>query len=127
MLRKAAIILTILILSITICLAYPSPLKELYINDFENILDSDAKQKILTVANELEEKTGAQVAVVTVGDFENKSINEYSIGLAREWGIGQKGKNSGVLFLISKEQRNVRIEVGYGLEGVLTDENAEKF
>lgn len=121
MFKKIVIILTIIGLSISICFAYPTPSQELYINDFENILDSNTEQKILSVANELEQKTGAQVVVVTVNDFENKSINEYSIGIAREWGIGQEQKNNGVLFLISKQQRDVRIEVGYGLEGVLTD------
>lgn len=68
-----------------------------------------------------ENATGNQVTVVTVPDLQGYSIAEFGYLLGREWGIGQKDKDNGVLLIVSKADRKVRIEVGYGLEGTLTD------
>lgn len=62
-----------------------------------------------------------QVGVLMIPRLDNESIEEYSIKVAREWGIGQKGENNGVLLLVAKDDRQLRIEVGSGLEGDLTD------
>ena len=69
----------------------------------------------------LEEKTAAQIVVATVKSLEGESVEEYANKLFRTWRIGDKEKNNGVLILISVEDRKIKIEVGYGLEGVLTD------
>ena len=69
----------------------------------------------------LERDTTDQVVVVTVEDLQGYAIEEYGYQLGRTWGIGQAGKNNGVLLIIAPEERKVRIEVGYGLEPVLTD------
>jgi uncharacterized protein len=68
-----------------------------------------------------ENATGTQVTVVTLPDLQGQSIAEFGYLLGREWGIGQKDKDNGVLLIVSKAERKVRIEVGYGLEGTLTD------
>ena len=68
-----------------------------------------------------EKATGNQIVVVTLPDLGGYSIEEYGYQLGRHWGIGQKGKNNGVLLIVAKKERKVRIEVGYGLEGTLTD------
>lgn len=62
-----------------------------------------------------------QVVVATIPSLEGQEIEEYGYRLGRHWGIGQKDKNNGVLLIVAPQERRVRIEVGYGLEGTLTD------
>lgn len=68
-----------------------------------------------------EQATSNQVVVVTLPDLQGYSIEEYGYQLGRHWGIGQADKNNGVLLIVSQRERKLRIEVGYGLEGQLTD------
>jgi uncharacterized protein len=70
---------------------------------------------------ELEAKTSRQLVVVTLSSLQGYDIADYGYQLGRAWGIGQKGLNNGVLFIIAPNERKTRIEVGYGLEGILTD------
>lgn len=70
---------------------------------------------------DLETRTTAQLVVVTLTSLRGTTIEDYGYQLGRRWGIGQKDKNSGVLLIVAATERNVRIEVGYGLEGTLTD------
>ena len=91
---------------------------EFYVNDFANLLEQDTEEYIISMNRELEEKTGAQIVVVTVQNLEGKSLEEYATELFREYGIGDKDKNNGVLLLCALEEREFRIEVGYGLEGI---------
>lgn len=67
------------------------------------------------------EKTGTQLVVVTLPTLDGYPIEEYGYQLGRHWGIGQKGKNNGALLIVDAGERKLRIEVGYGLEGTLTD------
>ena len=69
----------------------------------------------------LEQKNGDQLVVVTVASLQNYPIEDYGYQLGRAWGIGEKGKNNGALFVVAPVEHKVRIEVGYGLEPVLTD------
>src|SRR5581483_6094037 len=69
----------------------------------------------------LEQKTGDQVVVVTLPTLQGYEIEDYGYQLGRAWGIGQKGKNNGALLIVAPNEHRVRIEVGYGLEGTLTD------
>lgn len=85
-------------------------------------LVSDAKELALAAKLEaLERDTTDQVVVVTVPDLQGYEIEEYGYQLGRAWGIGQAGKDNGVLLIVAPRERKVRIEVGYGLEPVLTD------
>ncbi|MBI5848936.1 MAG: TPM domain-containing protein [Nitrospirae bacterium] len=68
-----------------------------------------------------EESTGNQIAVLTVSSLEGQSIEEYAEAVFREWKLGQKGKDNGILVVVALKDRRMRIEVGYGLEGTLTD------
>ena len=68
-----------------------------------------------------EKRSGIQLVVVSIDTLDGNTIEEYGYQLGRHWGIGQKGKNNGVLLLIAQDERKVRIEVGYGLEGALPD------
>jgi len=95
-----------------------------YVSDFANVMsasDRSATERLLT---ELEQKTGAQVAVVTLKSLDGGQIAEFSTRLFENWGIGQKGKDNGILLLgaVGEGRGNrLRIEVGYGLEGVIPD------
>jgi uncharacterized protein len=89
--------------------------------DEANILDTAAKIDIDTKLEDLEKKTSTQFVVVTLKSLRGRTIEEYGYQLGRHWGIGQKGTNNGVLLIVAPNERKVRIEVGYGLEGTLTD------
>ena len=89
--------------------------------DNAGILSAEAQQKLTAYLAEHEQQTGNQVVVVTLKDLAGTDIADYGYQLGRAWGIGQKGKNNGALILIAPNQRATRIEVGYGLEGTLTD------
>lgn len=98
-----------------------SPTKYKYINDYTDIINDSTKQYIVSVGNELENKTGSQEVVVIVNSLEGKDIESYANELFRSWGIGQKDKNNGLLILIALNDKKWRVEVGKGLEGTITD------
>ena len=100
---------------------YPVATELKYVNDYAKVLDSKSTQYILTVGKELEAKTGAQAVVVVIDSLKNVPIETYATGIFREWGIGQKGKNNGMLILLAVKERQWRVEVGTGLEGAVTD------
>ncbi len=100
---------------------YPEPTEKFYVNDFANVLDTETEQLVQSMGEKLYKKTNAQLVVVTVNSLEDGSIEDYALNLFREWGIGDKEKNNGVLLLLSLEDKISRIEVGYGLEGALPD------
>ena len=89
--------------------------------DEANILDAAAKIDLDTKLEELETKTTTQFVIVTLKSLRGRTIEDYGYQLGRHWGIGQKGTNNGVLLIVAPNERKVRIEVGYGLEGTLTD------
>mgnify|MGYP000556969449 CR=1 FL=1 len=127
---SAAFITIALIFSLTICTAaqadLPSPTSEFFVNDFAGVLSNSAEETINHMGKALEDMTGAQVVVVTVQSLDGQDIDSYANELFRKWGIGEKDRNNGVLILNSVSDRMLRIEVGYGLEGALTDiETAE--
>lgn len=98
-----------------------APTENIYVADFAGMIDADTKNKILQIGGELDSKHKAQIVVVTVENLGESSIEEYANELFRNWGIGNKDLNNGVLLLISRDDRRFRIEVGYGLEGAITD------
>ena len=85
------------------------------------LLSTAQKENISLILQKHEDETSNQIVVVTLKSLEGYEIEDYSYQLGRHWGIGQKDKNNGVLLVISLEDRKLRIEVGYGLEGALTD------
>ncbi|MBR9910246.1 MAG: TPM domain-containing protein [Gammaproteobacteria bacterium] len=89
--------------------------------DQAGLLDSDTAALLEQQLEAHETATGNQVVVVTLKDLQGLAIEDYGYQLGRAWGIGQKGKDNGVLLIVVPGLRKVRIEVGYGLEGVLTD------
>jgi len=89
--------------------------------DQAGILSDDAKDKLTALLAEHEQQTGNQIVVVTLKSLGGRDIADYGYQLGRAWGIGQKGKNNGALIIVAPNERKTRIEVGYGLEGQLTD------
>lgn len=89
--------------------------------DQARVLSQSAKDELETMLATHENNTTNQVVVVTIKSLGNSQIEEYSLELARHWGIGQKGKDNGVVLVVAPNDKQVRIEVGYGLEGTLTD------
>lgn len=89
--------------------------------DQVGVLPLDVKQKLIADLKEFEESSSIQVVVAVVKSLEGYEIREYGVELAREWAIGQKNVNNGVLLLLAPVEKQVSIEVGYGLEGELTD------
>lgn len=89
--------------------------------DNADLLSANAERTLTERLAGHERAGGNQVVVVTLPDLGGYTIEEYGYQLGRHWGIGQKGEDNGVLLIVAQEERRVRIEVGYGLEGVLTD------
>jgi uncharacterized protein len=89
--------------------------------DQANLLDATLEASIDGKLAELERKTTTQLVVVTLPSLQDRDIADYGYQLGRHWGIGQRGSNNGVLLIVAPNERKVRIEVGYGLEGTLTD------
>ncbi|MCH9765319.1 MAG: TPM domain-containing protein [Alphaproteobacteria bacterium] len=89
--------------------------------DQAGLLSTAERAEIETELSALETTSTDQLAIVTVSSLEGYAIEDYSIGLARKWGIGQEGKDNGVVLLVAPKERKVRIEVGRRLEPMLTD------
>jgi uncharacterized protein len=92
-----------------------------YVSDFAGAIDPASKAQLENYAAIVEQSTGAQMALVTVASLEGEPIEDVANALYRAWGVGQKGKNEGILLLLSIGDRRSRLEVGYGLEPILPD------
>lgn len=101
--------------------AVVSQTSDFYVNDSAGVLDNSLKNYIISTNKSLYSQTGAQIVVVTVNSLDGDAIEDYANKLFRQYGIGDSKKNNGVLILLSIQDRKCRIEVGYGLEGTLTD------
>lgn len=125
LLKKAVVFAALFVMIFTTAVlaapSFPKPTDRKYVNDYVKLLPEDAKNKIVQIGDELYRKTGAEATVVVVSTTGNMSIEEYANELFRAWGIGNKDKNNGVLLLVALNDRKMRIEVGYGLEGILPD------
>jgi uncharacterized protein len=92
-----------------------------HVTDLANVISSDVKTQLNALLLELEQKTTSQVLVLTVQSLDGQSIEEFAFNTKEKWKLGQKGKDNGVLIAVAVKDRKYRLEVGYGLEGVLPD------
>jgi len=91
------------------------------VNDYAQLLPADAHRRLETRLAEREQATGAQMVLAIFPSLEGESLEDFSIRLAQQWRVGQKGLDNGVILLLFVQDRRVRLEVGYGLEPVITD------
>ncbi len=103
-------------------LAYTSPGEPSgFVNDFAGVLSKSVKAELEKQLTEFEQRQSNEIAVVTVSSLDGDYIENYANQLFSDWGIGKQESDNGVLLLVAMQERQVRIEVGYGLEGALTD------
>ncbi|MFW5837289.1 MAG: TPM domain-containing protein [Desulfovibrionaceae bacterium] len=91
------------------------------VNDYADMISPQAEQQLTAMLADLERTDSTQIAILTIPSLEGDSLEAFSIRAAEKWGLGQKKEDNGALLLVSKADRKIRIEVGYGLEGRLTD------
>jgi uncharacterized protein len=95
-----------------------------YVTDPAGVIAPDARTRLEALCTEVEQKTGAQMAIVTVTSLEGETVDNYAVDLFKQLGAGSKRDNRGVLLLVAPNERKYRIEVGYGLEPVINDARA---
>ena len=101
--------------------AFEVPKLKTRILDQANLIDATSEQKINQLLAGHEKASSNQVIVVTLKDLQGYSIEHAGVEMGRAWGVGQKDKDNGILLILAEKERKVRIEVGYGLEGIMTD------
>lgn len=122
MLSIAAVL--VLIFSLCGCEAqdkYPEPTEKFFVNDFADVIEDTAENKFYSKAVALNKATTAQVVIVTVEDLGGETPADYALELGRKWGVGSEENNNGIVVLLSLNDREIYIAVGYGLEGALPD------
>lgn len=92
-----------------------------YVNDFAHVLDQGTATQIEDICHQIDDKAHAQIALVTINTLDGSDIESYAVSLYKQWGIGAKATNHGVLILYAIQDHQARIEVGYGLEPILPD------
>jgi len=92
-----------------------------YVSDFAHVLDPQTRARLEDYCGRVEQLTGAQMALVTIQSLDGQPIEDATNALYRQWGVGKKGKDEGIMFLLAIQDRRDRIEVGYGLEPILPD------
>jgi uncharacterized protein len=92
-----------------------------YVNDYANMISPSAETEINNELKAFEQTDSTQIVILTIPSLEGEVLEDFSIKVAEAWKIGQKVKDNGVIFLVAKKERKIRIEVGRGLEGRLTD------
>ncbi len=126
--RRTRILLLLLLLSGLGIMVQGSPAEALAVpalngrvNDYAAMLSPATRQQLEKVLAALEQEESTQLALLTINSLEGENLEEFSLKVAEQWQLGQKNLDNGALLLIVKNDRKLRIEVGYGLEGVLTD------
>ena len=119
---KKSVILIFLITILSVSLsAQKIPDLKGYVNDYAGVLSSSEESQMVQMLSSLERSTSAQIAVLTVQDLQGYNVESFSLKTAEEWSLGQKDRDNGILVLLAMNEKEVRIEVGYGLEGEITD------
>jgi uncharacterized protein len=121
--KKTSIVFLLLFMLLTgsILSAADIPYLTGRVTDDAQILSETTRQSLTKSLKEHEDRTGNQIAVLTVPTINGESIEEYAVDVFQAWKLGQKGKDNGILIVVVPNDRRMRIEVGYGLEGTLTD------
>lgn len=92
-----------------------------HVNDYANMLSPSTKAELEKELNSFEQTDATQIVILTIPSLEGKILDEFSIKVAESWKVGQKGKDNGIIITVAKQEKKIRVEVGRGLEGRLTD------
>ncbi len=122
--RRAALIGIAVIVTALSAWAQPVPPLTGRVVDIADILSPHAEAEITALLRAHEDSTGNQIAVLTIPSLDGAVLEEFATTVFRTWGLGEEDRNNGVLILIARDDRKIRIEVGFGLEGALTDASA---
>ena len=124
--KRLAALIALTFLWAPAALAYTSPGKPTgFVNDFAQVLSGSTKAELESELTQFEKSTSNEIAVAIVPSLDGDYVENYAVKLFEEWGIGKKNTDNGVLLLLAIEDRKMRIEVGYGLEGALPDSVAQ--
>ena len=115
------VLLLILLCRVSILQALDVPALKGHVNDYAAMLSPASQRQLEAVLTDFEQKDSTQIVVLTIASLEGDSLEDFSIRVSEKWKIGQSGTDNGAILLIAKKDRKIRIEVGYGLEGSLTD------
>ncbi len=119
---KSVLALAVLTMCVSAC---AEPISQLhpsnYVNDFAHVLSPGTETELNDLGQQVDQKAKAQIAVVTINSLDGQDIDGYAVDLYKQWGIGSKSTNHGVLILIAVKDHRYRTEVGYGLEPILPD------
>ena len=121
---KKGIVLVLLVCLVWVVgpvLAFEIPGYENWVTDRADIYSPEFEEKLNNKIGEFEIETEAEIAVLTISKLPEASIEEYAVEVFEKWGIGKEGEDNGILLIIAKDNREIKIEVGYGLEGKITD------
>ncbi len=114
-----SIFLLLLVCTSAAALVIPQPTG--YVNDNARIISPTVELKLEQFLKDFDKSDSTQITVLTIPSLEGEVLEEYALKVLQKWKIGQKGKDNGVLLLVANAEKKIRIEVGYGLEGRLTD------
>ena len=118
---KKILLLTAFLFLASFCGAGEVPPLRGHVNDYASLLSAAAAGELERELSAFEQSDSTQIVVLTIPSLQGQDLEQYSIGVVEQWKLGQKGKDNGALLLVVKDDRKVRIEVGRGLEGKLTD------
>lgn len=123
--RISTVLISVLLIALLSLSAFaidlPEPTSDFFVNDFADVISEENEDEMMKIGADLYLQTKAQIVVVTVDSLDGYYVDEYALELGREWGVGSEENNNGVVLLLSVSDRQVTIQVGYGLEGCLTD------
>lgn len=124
---SSLIILAVLAVSVLLsgCKDSKIPAYKGYVNDFAGMIPGKEEESLESLLVNYEKQTTNEIAVVTVESIGSESVEDYTMRLAEKWKVGKADKDNGVIILVAEEEKKIRIEVGYGLEPVLTDTKAK--
>lgn len=127
---KLGTLVVMVVLSLAVAM-HAEPVSQLhrsnYVNDFAHVLDANTTAQMNDLCQQVDTKAHAQIAVVTINSLDGRDIESYAVDLFKQWGVGSKSTNHGVLILYAIQDHRARVEVGYGLEPILPDGKVGSF
>ncbi len=118
---RSLVVILLLILTTASAGARDIPKPTGYVTDTAGLISQTVELKLEQFLRDFEASDSTQISVLTIPSLEGAVLEQYALRVLENWGVGQKEKDNGVLLLVAKDERKIRIEVGYGLEGRLTD------